>query len=416
MLKESSSLRHKEKAKLRFELSSLPLDTKSISQDSLNIEARERMNLFPWNGQFSPQLIEVLLKTFTSRGQCVLDPFAGSGTVLAEAGRLGNAAFGTEINPAAYKFAKTYELINAPHDARATILSHLERLLADLLTGDLFSHQRSGEELQNALSEKMRSISDEQTRNLFEGFLLLLDYKYRAFDTARLRVVWNRFKMTIVNLPYSPARIEAAHADARSLPLPGQSVDFVVTSPPYINVFNYHQQYRASAESLGWNLLSIAQSEIGSNRKHRKNRFLTVTQYILDMELALKELMRVCKPNARIVLVMGRESNVRKTKFLNGEIMANIGVRCLGLKIDRRQERVFRNRFGLNIFEDIIHFINAPGSLATDPYTIAEEALLQAKAYAPQESLSDLNAALQDLRAVRPSPLCVPKEATSLTK
>ena len=61
------------------------------------------------------------------------------------------------------------------------------------------------------------------------------------------------------------------------------SIDFVITSPPYINVFNYHQNYRKSVEATGFNVLEVARSEIGSNRKFRSNRFLTVIQYALDI-------------------------------------------------------------------------------------------------------------------------------------
>lgn len=337
MLKQTSN-RRDSASTLKFEMASLPLDMESIAQDSLNIETRARMNLFPWNGQFSPQLIEALLNTYSAKGQTVLDPFVGSGTVLVEAGRLGIAATGTEINPAAYKFAKCYELINESKQTRTEVIVQLENLLADLLADNFFSHQRSEEELKVALSEKLRALPDGRTHDTLESFLLLLDYKYRALNTERLCSVWSRFKTTIAGLPYSTGHIQAVQADARKLPLDEQYVDLVVTSPPYINVFNYHQQYRASSESFGWDLLSIAKSEIGSNRKHRKNRFLTVIQYILDMKLALRELMRACKPGARMILVVGRESNVRKTNFFNGEIVANIGLRCLGLKLERRQE------------------------------------------------------------------------------
>ncbi|HRF93979.1 MAG TPA: hypothetical protein PLZ51_02230, partial [Aggregatilineales bacterium] len=80
-------------------------------------------------------------------------------------------------------------------------------------------------------------------------------------------------------MPYSTMPIDVILADARAMPVPQQSIDFVLTSPPYINVLNYHQQYRTSIESFGYNILQIAKSEIGSNRKHRSNRFLTVIQY-----------------------------------------------------------------------------------------------------------------------------------------
>ena len=72
----------------------VPLDTKTIPQDRLNIDNKQRSNLFPWNGQFSPQLVEVLLRTYAPPAGFVVDPFLGSGTVLHEAGRLGHRAFG----------------------------------------------------------------------------------------------------------------------------------------------------------------------------------------------------------------------------------------------------------------------------------------------------------------------------------
>ena len=181
-------------------------------------------------------------------------------------------------------------------------------------------------------------------------------------------------------LPVSDAPIEMANCDARSLPLPLEEVDIVVTSPPYINVFNYHQQYRKSVETMGWDLLEVARSEIGSNRKHRANRFLTVTQCCLDMLGVFEELRRVCRPNARIIVVVGRESNVRKTVFFNGEIVAGVAVRCAGFCFSSRQERVFQNRFGESIVEDILHFTLQPlaARSPTRAYDLAREVLTAA--------------------------------------
>src|SRR5437660_5130840 len=90
----------------------LPLDRTSVAQVLLNIDNKERSNLFPWNGQFSPQLVEAFIQTYAKAGSCILDPFLGSGTVLHEAGRGGFPAFGSEINPAAFKMASPYTLIN----------------------------------------------------------------------------------------------------------------------------------------------------------------------------------------------------------------------------------------------------------------------------------------------------------------
>ena len=73
----------------------------SLSQSRLDIAERVRTNLLPWNGQFSPQLVEGLLRAYAHRGAMVLDPFVGGGTLLVEAARLGLASCGSDLNPAA---------------------------------------------------------------------------------------------------------------------------------------------------------------------------------------------------------------------------------------------------------------------------------------------------------------------------
>ncbi len=135
-------------------------------------------------------------------------------------------------------------------------------------------------------------------------------------------------------------------------------MDFVLTSPPYINVFNYHQNYRKSAELLGWNLLKIAKSEIGSNRANRGNRFYTVVQYCLDIAETLREIARVSTTNGRIVLIVGHQSNVLGVPFYNADIIDEIGTKS-GLFVKLiRQKREFKNKFGKIIREDIINFVN----------------------------------------------------------
>ena len=104
-------------------------------------------------------------------------------------------------------------------------------------------------------------------------------------------------------------------------------------------------------------MLALARSEIGANRQNRGNRFLTVIQYSLDMALALREMARAAKPGARLILVVGRESSVRGVRFFNGELVAELAVRCVGMQMERRQERRFRNRYGTHIYEDILHFL-----------------------------------------------------------
>ena len=46
-------------------------------------------------------------------------------------------------------------------------------------------------------------------------------------------------------------------------------------------------------------------------------------------------------------------SNIKRTPFFNGELVAEVASQVLGLSLDIRQERSFVNRYGKTIKEDI---------------------------------------------------------------
>lgn len=393
-------------------LGRIRLDTDTLNRERLNIESKTRSNLFPWNGQFSPQLVHAFLETYARPGNLVLDPFMGSGTVLVEAGRLGLPAFGAEINPAAYTMAGVYSFITMEHSKRKRVLDKLDLTLREKFASwPLFARCDDRADPKTSLIGLWSATPNALHRRLLETLIVLLDF-YRVDITAeKVSATWSKLRSIVVELPYSREAIGLANVDARSLPLEASTVDLVITSPPYINVFNYHQQYRASVEAMGWDLLHVARSEVGSNRKYRQNRFFTVVQYCIDMAAVLRELLRVGRESSRIIIVVGRESNVLKTPFYNGDIVASIGSRCVGLFAEKRQERAFKNRFGETIYEDIIHFRPSPSRNKNlePPWVIAEENLTAALSYCPPESSASLQEALGRVLEVPTSPLYTPQ-------
>ena len=383
-----------------------------LSQATLNIATKVRSNPFAWRGQFSPQLVEAHLAAYAHRGDVVLDPFAGSGTVLFECARRGNAAIGAEINPAAAIMARTYQLTALSAERRGRVLQAVDAHILELDRCQdlpLFSAAGTAPDLRGPLLERLAKESPgSPTRNLMETLVVVLDYHKGPVSPARLRATWMALRSLVQSLPTATEPLRVVLADARDLPIDDGVVDLVLTSPPYINVFNYHQQYRASVEALEWHVLPLARSEIGSNRKHRGNRFLTVVQYCLDMAQVFCEMGRVCRPGARAILVVGRESNVKKTPFYNGRILRRLAVECLGLGVLLEQERVFQNRFGQDIYEDILHIelrpIDRP-DWSDWARALATEVLEEAGKRAPEESLEDLRNAIERVACVDPSPL-----------
>lgn len=397
-----------------------PLDKESIPQSSLDIAERVRTNQLPWNGQFSPQLVEELLNAYAPPDGVLLDPFAGSGTSLVEAARQGLSASGIDINPAAVMLARVYEMANLDFESRDEVLDELRQRLDESIGrlrdayGPLFESQAqrtsNGEELKAALVEMWHQIPFGSVKDLAAALVILSDFHKKQLVAGSVYKALLRLEQVVRDLPETDQPITMHHGDARDLPAGDDSVDLVLTSPPYINVHNYHQQFRSSAEALECDVLSVARSEIGSNRQNRGNRFLTVIQYSLDMTLALREMERVAKPDGRVILVVGRESKVRGTRFFNGELAAELASECAGFGVERLQERVFRNRFGNSIHEDIIHLLptgETPGEkqALAEAQNIAEQTLTAARPLAPAREIAGLEEAIERVGGVSPSPM-----------
>lgn len=352
----------------------------TLPQELLNIEDKVRSNCFAWRGQFSPQLIQYLLQAYCPASASVLDPFSGSGTVLHEAALVSLQAYGYEINPAAWIFSKVYEFANRSQVERNFAIEELRDVLETHFPIILFSDNiLPTEDFEHSIEEASRAIRNE-TKTLLNALVILLDLENNPLTPLRIHGKFAGMVSLLRGLPYSKAPITAELRDARALPLDNDSVDFAITSPPYINVFNYHQNYRRSAEALGWDLLRVARSEIGANRGNRGNRFLTVIQYCLDMSMAIHEMHRVLSAEGRAVLIVGYESRVLGVPFYNANIILNIA-KDLGLfEVELRQERIFTNRFGKAIREDIVNLAKLshrtkPEDLAQTARRIASDAL-----------------------------------------
>ena len=378
-----------------------------IPQEKLDIIEKTRANLFTWRGQFSPQLIETILSFYCPSNSVILDPFVGSGTVLLEASYLSLEAYGFEINPAAYIMSHTYEFIN--DSQKKEVLKNLRNIIDQEFPLRIFEVSDQVENLVDKL-QNTRNMLPDRSKVLFDALVIILDVCNNKITQEFIQKKFLHLSNIITKLPYSQKPIRVGLSDARSLPLKNNQIDFVVTSPPYINVFNYHQNYRQSAEILGWDLLKIAKSEIGSNRANRSNRFYTVVQYCLDMGDILKELARVSKQQARIVLIVGQESNVLGVPFYNADIIEKIGVKTKLFQKVLRQKRKFKNKFGKVIIEDIINFINLNNQVSQEVIEqisreVALEVLESSRLFVSSENQLFLESAIDKVNNIQKTPI-----------
>jgi hypothetical protein len=126
------------------------------------------------------------------------------------------------------------------------------------------------------------------------------------------------------------------------------------------------------------------------------------------MFAALREAHRAVRPEGRVVIIIGRESNVRGEAFQNGVIVAALAV-ASGFALRMRQERKFKNKFGGLIYEDILHFVpcSEPASVSTEAASlIACEALERClSSKLKPEIATDVKSAIATAPEVRPSPV-----------
>jgi hypothetical protein len=391
-----------------------------LLQDRLDVKNKTRANLFDWRGQFTPQFADYMLENFAQNDDVVVDPFSGSGTVLLECARKNMTCYGYEINPAAYVMSKFYSFCNIAVEARERIASAFQDKVVTLVSRyehlPIFMQRDSFRESHKSLlglAEELFSRTDNPTERVLAINTLFTaeGYKNGTVESSIYKAL--RYIIgCLMALPYTSRPVSAGLIDARLLDkYCPTAVNVILTSPPYINVLNYHQNHRAILEVIGLNLLEIAQSEIGSNRKHRGNRFKTVVQYCIDMEDTMNSLWKCLRDTGLIVFVIGKESSVRRTAFHNGEIVKEIAQGIGGFGDIQNFTRTFVNKFGINIKEDIIVLRKTPmppkRSIARDVALRHLESSLQT---APETAKGDLLDVIKHIDMVHASPLLTVKE------
>jgi DNA modification methylase len=235
----------------------------------------------------------------------VLDPMAGSGTVLAVARANGHRAFGVDVDPLAVLLAGVWTRTVNPervNDKAAEILDRAKAAFRDLSSGRGYP-SGSDEETRKfirywfddytrrqlaSLSMAIRRVHNKANRDvLWCGFSRLIITKtagaslamdlshsrpHRAFTRAPIKP-FNRFvsavKTVVSNCPQlgsgtvGPVSV-VKRGDARKLDIEDGSIDLVLTSPPYLNAIDYIRCSKFSLVWMGHNVSELRQIRGGS--------------------------------------------------------------------------------------------------------------------------------------------------------
>ncbi len=265
--------------------------------------------LFPYRGKFHPQMIKALLNICGVKpGDYVLDPMAGSGTTNIEASLAGINSYAIDVSPFCQFMIYTKYLaltIEPP------FLDLLETKSSELFH---FYHK-------NNVFERLSEIhDDEKIKAYYLGFLAYLDalgYSKRVSTSNHeqlfakvLSKYLNYVKLFIANRTYNPQLFGditvLKESDATRILLPDNSIDCVITSPPYSFAIDYAENDRSQLELMGIDPNGLKEKLIGLKGKTKQKK---LDNYFIDIDRVCNEVSRVLKVDKCFVVIIGSNTN-----------------------------------------------------------------------------------------------------------
>jgi DNA modification methylase len=316
----------------------------------------------PYFASFAPKIPNFFLNRFTSEGDTVLDPFCGSGTTLVEAKINDRNSIGIDVNPLACLISKvkTTTIPDGELNNCSNILTKIRSSLNSLygqLTLCSSSEQISLEieipEFHNrdywfkphvlrelgTIKSCISAIKDVDLRDFclvaFSGIIVRVsnqehetrykrvDKKVKPFDSYLFfekKINEMISYMKEFNRLASSSDCKIYNDDLRFSKSPtSDTADLIVTSPPYLNAWDYNLYQRFRFYWLGFDPNRLRNSEIGAHLKHSYMEN-SVQNYVADLKLCLQQMYRMLKTNAYCCIIIG-EAFVRGKRIDVGELI-----------------------------------------------------------------------------------------------
>ncbi len=115
-----------------------------------------------------------------------------------------------------------------------------------------------------------------------------------------------------------------------------ETIDLIVTSPPYLNAYDYHKYHRHRLHWIDGDVSFARDMEIGKHDTFTRPR-ATPEPFFTDLRTCMREWKRVLKQGARALVVIG-DAIVSKKFVPVGDRLAEIGQE-MGLNLERRWVR-----------------------------------------------------------------------------
>lgn len=323
---------------------------------SFNSRESTLQQLSPYVGKMKSGMAKVLLALYSEPGDTVLDPFSGSGVVPLEAVLTGRRAWANDLSP--YAYVLTRGKLEAPGSRRVAL--QRVRELADLAEREVPSVDLT------AVPEWVREFFHPDTlREVLAAFRILHEqedfflcscllgilhhvrpgflsypashlvpylrrnkyppdqfpgmYAYRDLRSRLLAKVKRAYRRPMLPVDWEQRQYRVWQVNSMSLPADDETVDAVVSSPPYFGALDYARDNRLRLWFLGCEDWKDLDATLTASRK----------VYLPQMAVCLREIHRVLRPASYCVLVLGdveRDGEIRRT----AEILADLATDATG--------------------------------------------------------------------------------------
>ena len=267
-------------------------------------------------GKLKPGMAHWLIRVSTIPGDTILDPFSGIGTVPLEADLMRRKGIGIDLNPYAAAISRA-KFDRKPMTQRIEYLKNLELDTKSIKIKEIspfirqYFHEKTLKEI-----FALRKILIEEKQNFLLGCLIGILHGHRPGHlsaTTSLVIPFTpktkaEYREVIPRMIAKTQRMyrnefplktkgKIYEKDSRLKILKKDSVDAVISSPPYYNTLNYVTDNRLRIAFLGYD--EDGRANLGEELiQHR-------TGYLEDMRKVGKHLRDCIKPNGYCIFVLG---------------------------------------------------------------------------------------------------------------
>ncbi|MFH1742068.1 MAG: DNA methyltransferase, partial [bacterium] len=317
---------------------------------SFNTRESSLQQLAPYVGKMKSGMARVLVNLYSKPKDTVLDPFSGSGVVPLESVLNGRRALGNDLSP--YAYVLTRGKLEAPTSEKVAL--EKARAVADAVETEAPSIDLSGipewvreffhpDTLREVLFA-FRLLNEQEDYFLMACLLGILHhvrpgflshpashlvpylrkakypprefpqmYAYRDLRSRLIAKVQRAYRRHKLPANWEKRAYQVFRTNSMNLPIQTETVDAIISSPPYFGALDYARDNRLRLWFLGCEDWKELDASLTANGK----------VYLRQMSSCLREMCRILKGNCHCVLVLGDVDRDGKTQR-TAEVLADL--------------------------------------------------------------------------------------------